>query len=273
MNSSSLRARLGALVESAPFTRAILALILLNAVLLGIETYPSVTAKHGNLLAFLDRLILAVFVGELSLKVFVHRRDFFRDPWNIFDAAVVAIALQPAGAAFSVLRTARVFRILRLISAFPRLRKVVQGLIHAMPGVGSIGALLLITMYVFAVMTTRLFGADHPQWFGSLQASTFTLFQIMTVEGWPEIARAVMVTHPHAWILFVLYILTATFTVLNLFVAVIVDAMQRSHQEPDDRAGREALEGIRADIAALHRKLDGLRDGGLPGEGRAERGC
>lgn len=135
-------------------------------------------------------------MAELGLRLAAYRLRFFRDPWSLFDTVVVAIAFMPANEAFAVLRAALVLRVLRLISIFPRLRRVVEGLIGAIPSIGSIGAILMIVFYVFAVMATKLYGTEYPDWFGSLHGSFFTLFQIMTLEGWADIVREIMKTHP-----------------------------------------------------------------------------
>lgn len=253
-----LRKRVLALVESAPFTRTIIALILINAVILGLETFPDVMARYGPTLIAVDHFILGIFVVELALRLFAHGGAFFRDPWSLFDTAVVAVALAPASEAFSVLRALRVLRVLRLISAFPQLRRVIQGLLSAVPGLGAIAAILVILLYIFAVMGAKLFGADYPQWFGGLDASLFTLFQVMTLEGWADIVREIEKTHPHAWAFFVVYILLSTFTVLNLFIAVIVEAMQEN-EESEERRLQASLDAIGARIAALDAKIDALR--------------
>jgi voltage-gated sodium channel len=246
------------LIEAPWFTRSIMALIIINAAILGMETYPTIMAKYGATLIAIDHAILWVFVCELTMRLLVYRARFFRDPWSIFDTIVVGIAFMPANEAFSVLRAARVLRVLRLISIFPRLKRVVEGLITAIPGIGSIGAILIIVFYVFAVMATKLYGEAYPDWFGTLHGSFFSLFQIMTLEGWADMVRTIMQTHPQAWIFFIIYILCATFTVLNLFIAVVVDAMQRQNSHEEEPAS-DAIARIEAELAHLHRKIDGLK--------------
>lgn len=228
---------------------------MVNAAILGLETYPSITAEYGPALKVADKAILWIFVVELAIRLGGAGRGFFRDPWNIFDTAVVAVAFVPANEAFAVLRALRVLRVLRLISIFPRLRRVVEGLARALPGIGSIGAILTILFYVFAVMASKLFGAAYPQWFGTLQDAMFSLFQIMTLEGWADMVREVMTTYPLAWIFFITYIPASTFTVLNLFIAVIVDAMQRQHQDQE----QSGMARIEMQLADLQRKIDALR--------------
>jgi len=255
--AQSPRQRVRAVVESPWFVHGIMTLIILNAITFGLETYPSVMSTFGAILEPFDHIVLWIFVLELSLRFAAYGRQFFRDPWSIFDLAIIGIAFLPSAGAMSVLRAVRVVRALRLISVFPRLRIVAQGLLSAIPGIGSIGAILVTILYVFAVIATRLFGEAYPEWFGTLHASLFSLFQIMTLEGWPDIVRTVLKTDPWAWAFFITYILIATFTVLNLFIAVIVDAMTRA-SDAEDHEEADALEAIRAELKSLHAKIDEL---------------
>lgn len=261
------RERLGAWIESDPIQRFIIILILINAVTLGLETSQSVMARHGTLLHGVDRLILAIFVLEILIKLYGQGLGFFRRAWNVFDFLVVGIALIPASGPLAVLRALRVLRVLRLISMVPRLRFVVEALLKALPGISSIGVLMLILFYVFAVMATGLFGADFPEWFGSVGASMYTLFQIMTLESWSMgIVRPVMAEHPYAWAFFVPFILVATFTMLNLFIGIIVDTMQTLHDDQiaADRAmiehtlDRDTAQ-IEAEVRALGEEIRALR--------------
>ncbi len=243
----------GAWIESAGMQRAIIVLILLNAAILGLETSPSVMALAGAELKLADRLILSLFVVEILIKLFGQRLAFFRNPWNAFDFAVVAIALVPASGPLAVLR---VLRLLRLISMMPKLRFVVEALLKAVPGIVSIFGLLAIMFYVFAVIATGLFGGDFPDWFGSLGASMYTLFQVMTLESWSMgIARPVMELHPYAWVFFVPFILIATFTVLNLFIAVIVNTMQTMQQEHEAHEIEAISEVVHAEGQDLQREF------------------
>ncbi|KAG1668179.1 Voltage-dependent T-type calcium channel subunit alpha-1H [Nymphon striatum] len=216
------------LIESARFEQMIVGLIIINAITLGLETSPTAMNLFGPFLIGLDTFILGIFVLELLAKLAVYRTDFFKSPWRIFDLIIVGIALTPSAGAFSVLRALRILRVLRLISVVPSLRKVIGGLLNALPGMGSIMLLLSIVFYVFSVMATKLFGAQFPEWFGSLGASAYSLFQIMTLESWSMgIVRPVMEQFPWAWAFFIPFIACTTFTVLNLFIGVVVSAMQK----------------------------------------------
>ena len=255
---------LGAWVEGARVQRFITWLIVINAVILGLETVPDVTARVGGLLAALDTIILAVFVIELVVKMVYRRLGFFRDGWNWFDFIVVGIALVPAAGPLAVLRTLRVLRLLRLLSVVPSMRAVIEGLLRALPGMGSIAALIALIFYVCAVLATNLFGADFPEWFGDLGASMFTLFQIMTLEGWADMAREIMGSHPLAWLFFVLFILITTFAVLNLFVGIIVNAMQsqvEAEHAAENLQAHDERASILTELGRLNDQIAELRQG------------
>ncbi|SNY91885.1 voltage-gated sodium channel [Cohaesibacter sp. ES.047] len=256
--------RLNALLSSSRFEMAITAVIILNAITLGLETWPEAYTAFGGLFRFVDAAILIIFVVEITLRLIVHRLSFFKDPWSIFDFVVVAISLMPTQGAFSVLRALRVLRVLRLISFVPSLKRVVTALLEALPGLGSIALLLGLLYYVFAVMATKLYGAGFPEWFGSIGASAYTLFQIMTLESWSMgIVRPVMETHPTAWLFFVPFILMTSFTVLNLFIGIIVSAMQSEHEataEADRAAIHVETESMTAEVRAMRLEIAEMKD-------------
>lgn len=260
VSNPSLRLRLGAFLASARVQQFIIGLIVINAVLMGLETSPALMAQYGNTLLAFDRAILVVFVLEIALRLYVHRAAFFRDPWSLFDFAVVSIALIPASGPFAVLRALRVLRVLRMLTMVPSMRRVVGALLSAIPGLSSIALVLLLVFYVFAVIATHLFGADFPDWFGHLGRSLYTLFQIMTLESWSMgIARPVMEVAPFAWIFFIIFILFATFTMLNLFIAIIVNAMQ-TFNEGEHQSTVEAVEQVGQSIEhQLHAEVQLLR--------------
>jgi len=215
----------------------IIGVIIFNAILLGLETSPEVMGAAGTIILTLDWICLAIFVIEIALKLVAHGARFFRSGWNVFDFLIVGIALMPATHGLSVLRALRILRVLRVISAAPRLRRVVEGFVTALPGMGSVFLLMGIIFYIGAVMATKLFGASFPEWFGTLGASFYSLFQIMTLESWSMgIVRPVMDVYPYAWLFLVPFIMVTTFAVVNLLVGLIVNSMQDAHAEESNAA-------------------------------------
>ncbi len=237
-------------------------LIILNAVILGFETSHDLMAQHGEILHWLDHAILMIFIAEIVVLIAARGLGYFKDPWCVFDFIVVGIALIPASGSLSVLRALRVLRVLRLINKVESMRKVVGGLLGSLPGLGSVFGLILIIFYVAAVIATNLFRHEFPEWFGDLGSSAYTLFQIMTLEGWSQdIARPVIEVFPYAWVFFILFILIATFIIFNLFIAVIVDSItadkekDRMHQVQFDTIEQEVL-ALRADLAEIRQLLE-----------------
>lgn len=255
----SLKAWLGNLIAAPWFEWAIIGLIVLNAIILGLETSPSLHASYGSVLGSLDRMILAVFVVELLIRFYVQGWRMLKDPWSVFDVFVVGVALVPATGNLSVLRSLRILRVLRLISAVPSMRRVVSGLLAAIPGMGSIVALLLLILYVSSVMATQMFGPQFPDSFGTLGASVFSLVQIMTMEGWADISGPVMEKFSYAWIFFLIYMLVTSFAVLNLFIGIIVDAMQSEGIENQQNALAKD-DQILQELAALKLEIKGLQE-------------
>ncbi len=266
--------RVRRLVEHPWFQRFITGVIIVNALALGLETSRSMLAVAGGFLHWADRIALAIFVVELILRLYAYGPRFFRDPWSVFDLTVVTVALVPASGPFAVVRALRVLRVFRLVSRVPSMRRVVAGLLAAMPGMASTGALLALVIYVAGVIATKIFGQVMPTYFGDLGTTIFTLFQVMTGEGWPEIARELMAQVPFAWLFFVVYILISSFAVLNLFIAVVVSAMEgevaaeRRAEDAEheaaamerDRVLLEEIRALRAEIAALRPSVRGDAD-------------
>ncbi len=248
-------------VEAEITQRIVIALIVINAIVIGLETWPAAMVAAGPVLVAIDRIALAVFVVELGAKLVVYRLRFFRSGWNIFDFVVVAIALVPAGEGVFILRALRIFRAMRLLSAVPEMRRVIHGLFRAVPAMWSVIVLLGLLFYVSSVLATKLFGGTFPDWFGSIGHSLYSLFQIMTLESWSMgIVRPVMDLFPFAWVFFVPFVLVTSFVVLNLFIAIIVNAMHEEQskeeaQRGDDLAREIAL--LRQEIAAFRREGDG----------------
>ncbi len=231
------RLRLAESVESPRVQHFIVAVILVNAAILGLETSRGAMAAAGTLLVVADKLCLAVFCVEIGARLLAYRWAFWRSGWNIFDFAVVAVALVPGAGPWAVLRSLRVLRVMRLLTVVPSLRKVVAAFLHAIPGLGGVLLLMSVFLYTSAVLAVNLFGEKFPQWFGSLGGSLFSLFQILTLEGWADMAREIMAVYPWAPLFFIPFIIIATFTVLNLFIGIIVSTMQELALRPEEETG------------------------------------
>ena len=244
-------------IESARIRNFILVVILINAIVLGLETSDAVMSGFGPVILAIDAICLAIFVVEILAKLIAYRAGFFKSGWNIFDFVIVGIALLPVGGGVSVLRALRILRLLRVISVAPALRRVVEGFVKALPGMGSVFLLMGIIFYIGAVIATKLFGDAFPEWFGDLGRPGYTLFQVMTLESWSMgIVRPVMETYPFAWAFFVPFIMVTTFAVVNLLVGLIVNSMQDAHAEEGNAATDAYRDEVMAKLNAIEARLD-----------------
>ena len=260
-NPNQITQKLLNLIESNLFTFGITALILMNAITLGLETDQSITARYGGLLHWIDRIILVLFFIELLLKFYVYRSRFFRSGWNLFDLAIVAIAWVPTSGALTVLRALRILRVLRLISVVPQLRRVVSAIGHSIPGMVSVVGVLGLIFYVASVLATKLFGTypdpNMQEWFGSIGASAYTLFQIMTLESWSMgVVRPTMELFPWAWSFFIPFIIITSFAVLNFFIGIIVDSMQIVQKQEETISDEENKHITMREYKHLKEQLD-----------------
>ena len=259
-------------IESRAVTIGITVLIIINAVTLGMETENELSAQIGGVLNWIDRAILIIFSIEIALKFYAYRLSFFRSGWNIFDLAIIAIAWMPTTGALSVLRTLRILRILRLISVVPQMRRVVSAIGYSIPGMASVVSVLGLIFYVSAVLTTKLFGAhsdpNMQEWFGSISASGYTLFQIMTLESWSMgVVRPTMDLFPWAWAFFLPFIIVTSFAVLNFFIGIIVDSMQTAQrleadaalQKDDAPITKRDLKKLLSQLADISEKLEKVK--------------
>lgn len=251
-------------IEHHKVQKFIISMIVINAITIGFETNHELMAKNGDIFNTFDFAILVIFIMELVLKIYAYGFRFFLNAWNVFDFLIVTIAAIPSAGIFSVFRTLRILRTLRLLKNVPKLRMIIESLIKAIPSIGWIILLLAIIYYIFAVVGTNVYGDAFPQWFGTMGESTFTLFQIMTLESWSSgIARPILEEMPYSWIFFVPFILIATYTTLNIFIAIVVNTMNELHmaevKEEEDKL-KVVREQERKDLLkrleALQSKLD-----------------
>lgn len=267
----TIRQRIVNWVMDPTIQAIVLVVILLNALTLGAEaTAWGRQPEVAPVLSALDKIALTIFVAEIGLKLIAFGPKFFRDPWNVFDFVVVGIALIPGTGPFAVLRALRVLRVLRVIQSFPQMRFIVEAMIRSLPGIAAVAGLLVIIFFVGAVMTTQLFGAGFPQYFGDVFSALFTLFQVMSLEGWPDVAREIMEVYPYAWTFFIPFILISSFTILNLFIGIILDTMQTVHDQdapggtpaPAAPATAAKVDEVLAELRALRAEMNEMRAAG-----------
>lgn len=231
--------------------------ILVNSIQLGLETFPWWNSVCGKISSTCDQVFIWIFAVEIVLKLFSDKHRFFFKGWNIFDFVVVAISFMPGNGAFSVLRTFRIFRTLRLLNKFQRLRVITESLLSSIPSIGWVCLLLSICFYICSVIATNLFGGKFPEWFGSVFRSMYSLFQIMTLESWSMgIVRPVMQKFPLAWMLFVPFIIFVTYTIMNLFIGILVSAISEVQAAKKEECSKEdSSEPLEVQILA---KLDAM---------------
>jgi len=227
MSNGTLVAGSRRLAESVAFQAAIIGVIIVNAVLVGLETSPRLVREYGPLFSAAHLVVLALFIGELAIRIAAHRfrlGTFLRDGWNLFDFLVVAVSLTPGVGAFtSVARIARVLRVARLVSVSPKLRLIVGTMTRSIPSLAHVSLLLALLLYLYAVIGVNLFGAHDGQHWGGLGKALLTLFQILTLEGWVEIQAAAMAKSSWAWLYFGSFVIIEVFVVVNLFIAVVLN--------------------------------------------------
>lgn len=251
-------------VESGRFQRFVLGVIFVNAVSLGLATSPALADRYGIALRVIEVAVLVAFGLEMVLRLYAGGKAFFRDPWNWFDLIVVCLALLPMTSFFSVMRVLRVLRLARIVSVIPSLRRVVAALLSAVPGIGSIIVMLMVALYSGAILGVQLFRSVAPEYFGSLDSSLFTMFEIMTLENWSGVAEPIVEERPAAWVFFVAYIVLTAFILLNLLIGVIVSAMEievnRNRWQEDQRLERKQHEAVMTELRELRAMVGRLQE-------------
>jgi voltage-gated sodium channel len=265
-----MNAKLNALVRARWFETTILIVIILAGVLAGLETSPALVARYGTQLEALDLFVLAIFIVEIALKIAVHGRQpwhYFRDGWNVFDFTIVALCCLPMNAQFAaVLRLARALRLLRLVTALPRLQLLVGALLKSLGAMGYVGLLLALMFYIYGVAGVHLFREADASHFGSLKAALLSLFQVITLDNWSEIYRAARPGAPLATpIYFISFILLGTMIMLNLFIGIIMNSMSEMHAEIAERDRQRHVNEtdaatIEDDLLLLEQQIESLKD-------------
>ena len=242
------------------FDRSIIALIIFNAFVLGLETYPAIAVPYESLLLGINKFVLIVFVIEAVLKITASApvfKRYFGDGWNLFDFTVVVLSLVPQTGEFALIaRTVRLLRILRLVTAVPELRLIISTLIRSLPGLGNVILLLSIVFYVYAIAGYHLFHEHDPFHWNSLGISLITLFRVLTLEDWTDVMYAAMEVYPHAWMFFVSFVVVAAFIVINMFIAVVINNLHKAQQEADITQGEKLHGEILYELEESKRALE-----------------
>jgi voltage-gated sodium channel len=258
--------------DSTAFQVLIVGVILANAIVLGLETYDEVDRRWGATLSVLNDVFLGVFVTEIAIRIAAHGRrpgHYFKDGWNVFDFVVIAAAFAPGlRQNATLLRVLRLLRVVRIVSVFPDLRFLVRGMVRSLPPIGSMAVLALLLVYVYGMLGWILFGDTNPADWGDLGQAMLTLFIVLTLESWPQILNSVIDAHPWAWVYFISYVLIASFLLLNMVIAILINSLEeiRTMEAIEERlerkrqSRREQGAGPASATERLHRIREALDD-------------
>jgi voltage-gated sodium channel len=230
--------RCARIASSGRFQAFIVAIILANAVVLGLQTYDEIEADAGSLLTTLDHVFLGIFVVELVIRVLGYGprlrgyRDFFREGWNVFDFIVIGAAFLPGlRENATLLRLIRLLRVVRIVSVLPDMRVLVRGMVRSLLPIGTMAIVGLLLLYVYGMVGWILFHEELPEQWGTIGDSMLTLFVVMTLENFPQYMEEATQVHPQAWIFFVTYVLVASFLVINVLIAIIINSVEEARRD------------------------------------------
>ena len=216
------------LKDNRIFQFTVVAIIILNAILIGATTYD-LDPLFLDTIHLLDYAITIFFVIEILIRFIgeKNKTDFFKSGWNIFDTIIVAISLIPIpnNSSYLVLRLLRIFRVLRLISVIPELKKIIEAILESIRRVFFVSLLLFIILYIYATMGSILFADDDPSRWGDLGISLITLFQVLTLSSWETVMLPMQAIYWWAWVYFFSFIVVCVITILNLVIAILVDVV------------------------------------------------
>jgi voltage-gated sodium channel len=233
------------IADSSRFQNTIFAVIVFNAVVLGLDTYDGIRDDVGNLLTILNDACLGVFVVELTIRIVSYGRrpqDFFKEGWNVFDFVVIGAAFLPGlRQNATLLRLVRLLRVVRLVSVLPELRVLISGMGRALPPIGSMAVLAVLFLYVYGMLGWILYGDEIPERWGDIGDAMLTLFTVFTLEGWNDILYEAQEVHGWSWIFFISFVLLASLLLINILIAIIINAMEEA-REAETRAEAERLE-------------------------------
>ncbi len=257
------------IAESRDFQLFIFGVILLNALVLGLDTYDSISREWGDALLLTSAICLGIFVVEILIRIAAYGRrpqDYFQDGWNVFDFIVVfAVFIPGVRENALLLRLVRLLRIVRVISIFPDLRVLVSGMGRALRPIGAMAALTVLFLFVYGIIGVQMFGDELPERWDDVGNAMLTLFTVLTLEGWNEVLFDAMEVTSFAWVFFVSFVLIASFLVINVLIAIIITAVEEARdaervEQIEERMTRVESEGHSADpVAPLIDRVGELR--------------
>jgi len=274
--------RLARLVDSDPFNLVIAGVIIFNAVVLGLETFPAVMESYGSTLSLLNSVCYGVFVVELVLRFASYGRrpqDFFRNGWNIFDLIIIGgVWIPGVRENVTLLRLLRLARIARLLRFLPDARILLSTVVRSLPPLGSIVVLTVLILFLYGMVGWAMFGDELPNSWGTITRSMLTLFILLTLENFPTYLEEALTVTPWATVFFVSYVLVAAFVIFNLLIGIIISSMESARErealrEAMDKTGpeadalarireiKEALETLETDLHLMQQRSESSREG------------
>ena len=243
------------IADSTRFQSFIIAVILANAIVLGLQTYEAIEHDAGDVLVTLDHVFLGVFVVEILIRLLAYGphlrgfRDFFREGWNVFDFVVIGAAFMPGlRENATLLRLIRLLRVVRIVSVLPDLRVLLRGMVRSLLPIATMGVVGILLLYVYGMVGWILFHEELPDQWGTIGDSMLTLFVVMTLENFPQYMEEATAVHPQAWIFFVSYVLVASFLVINVLIAIIINSIEEARRDQALEAVLAGKEGLDADL-------------------------
>ncbi|MFM9054550.1 MAG: ion transporter [Solirubrobacterales bacterium] len=236
------------LVHSSWFEGFIFTVIILNAIVLGLETYPDIQDRYGDTLYLLNEIFLGIFIVEILLRISAYGSrpwNYFRSGWNVFDFVVVfAVFIPGVRENATLLRLVRLLRVVRVVSVLPDLRVLLSGMARAIPPIASIAALAVLLIFIYGMIGWKIFGEAIPERWGDIGEAMLTLFTILTLEGWNEILFAGQEVTQFAWVFFVSFVLIASFLLINILIAIIINAVEDAREAERTQEAEERLQLI-----------------------------
>ncbi len=263
MKLVKLQSKFLALRNHGLFQGFVIAVIILSALMIGVQTYAGIPDWFNSVIKFLDYFVTVFFLLEITLRLITAEsiKGFLKNPWNIFDSIIVITSLIPLSGSETVLlgRLLRIFRVLRLISIIPELRVLLNAFFTAIPRMGYVSLLMFIIFYMYAAVGSILFVEINEELWGNISISMLTLFRIATFEGWSDVMYETMKIYPLSWIYYLTFIFIVAFVFLNMMIGIVVETLQEEHEKESLASGKgepAEIHWIKEHTAAMELRLE-----------------